>query len=590
MNMFGISIFAWMTLGLFLGKIGLMVKTKFPSDLIGIGIIFILLITGALPTEEALSCFSSVSVVLVAVLFVLAAALIHAGVLGWITSHLFGEPKTLTTALVRTMLPAAGLSAFISAVPVVALLLGSIKVWAKKLKIAPSKLLIPLSYAASMGGICTLIGTTPNILISDFYTSATGQVLDFTCTTIPGLFCLVVGVVTILLLQRFIPIRKSPEESFESSTDYTVEMIVPADSPHIGCTVAEAHLDDVKGGHLVEIVRFDSEIISPVPKDEFILGNDHLVYSGQIDTILELRKTHALVNANKVVFSANDVNGKSRKLQMATVDFTSPLAGCKMKDLDFEDEHNVVLVAISREGERMEDIPREIEIHPGDTLLLEGDKLLPEKFNGSLSFFDSIALPQETSKTLISSLILIGMVVLAALRIMPMLNSCIIAVTCLMLIRCLSLQQLQNAINWKLLMVFAGSVALGKAMTYSGLSQFISDSVTNATGTNALLSLVILCVVATFITEFMSNVTAASILAPIALCTAQTLGANPMTFCVALMVSVSSSFATPIGSETNTFVYGPGGYKFTDYLFLGLPLNIVILVANIFITTLVFPL
>lgn len=590
MNMFGISIFAWMTLGLFLGKIGLMVKTKFPSDLIGIGIIFILLITGALPTEEALSCFSSVSVVLVAVLFVLAAALIHAGVLGWITSHLFGEPKTLTTALVRTMLPAAGLSAFISAVPVVALLLGSIKVWAKKLKIAPSKLLIPLSYAASMGGICTLIGTTPNILISDFYTSATGQVLDFTCTTIPGLFCLVVGVVTILLLQRFIPIRKSPEESFESSTDYTVELIVPADSPHIGCTVAEAHLDDVKGGHLVEIVRFDSEIISPVPKDEFILGNDHLVYSGQIDTILELRKTHALVNANKVVFSANDVNGKSRKLQMATVDFTSPLAGCKMKDLDFEDEHNVVLVAISREGERMEDIPREIEIHPGDTLLLEGDKLLPEKFNGSLSFFDSIALPQETSKTLISSLILIGMVVLAALRIMPMLNSCIIAVTCLMLIRCLSLQQLQNAINWKLLMVFAGSVALGKAMTYSGLSQLISDSVTNATGTNALLSLVILCVVATFITEFMSNVTAASILAPIALCTAQTLGANPMTFCVALMVSVSSSFATPIGSETNTFVYGPGGYKFTDYLFLGLPLNIVILVANIFITTLVFPL
>lgn len=590
MAILGLGIFGWITIMMVFGKIGLMVKTRFPGDVIGMGIIFTLLVIGALPTEEALSCFSSTSVVLVGVLFVLAAALVHSGVIQWITKNLLRTPRSLSDALVRTMVPAAGLSAFISSAPVVALMLGAVKTWARKRDINPSKLLMPLSYAATLGGVCTLIGTTPNLVVSDLYTTYTGKTLGIACTTIPGLFCLAVGVITIIALQKFLPVRKSPEEAFETSADYTVELVVPADCDHIGMSVDEAGLRDVEGGSLIEIVRFDSEIISPVPDDEFILGNDHLVYSGDINSILQLRQTHGLVNANHLVFSTKDETTRKRKLQMATIDFASPLIGKSMSEMSFEDRQNVVLVAVAREGERISDIPRNIKLRPGDTLLLEGDKLLPENFHGSLNFFDSIVLPQESSKTLLASMILIGMVLLAVLQIMPLLNSCLVAIMAMLLIRCLSIEQLQNAINWKLLMVFAGSVCLGKSMTYTGVSQALSDLINLSTGTNPLLSLFILCMLGTLVTEFISSVSAAAIFAPIGICLAQSLGVNPVTFCVAIMISVSSSFATPIGSETNTFIYGPGGYRFTDYLRVGLPMNIIILIANIFITTLVYPL
>lgn len=590
MAILGLGIFGWITIMMVFGKIGLMVKTRFPGDVIGMGIIFTLLVIGALPTEEALSCFSSTSVVLVGVLFVLAAALVHSGVIQWITKNLLRTPRSLSDALVRTMVPAAGLSAFISSAPVVALMLGAVKTWARKRDINPSKLLMPLSYAATLGGVCTLIGTTPNLVVSDLYTTYTGKTLGIACTTIPGLFCLAVGVITIIALQKFLPVRKSPEEAFETSADYTVELVVPADCDHIGMSVDEAGLRDVEGGSLIEIVRFDSEIISPVPDDEFILGNDHLVYSGDINSILQLRQTHGLVNANHLVFSTKEENTRKRKLQMATIDFASPLIGKSMSEMSFEDRQNVVLVAVAREGERISDIPRNIKLRPGDTLLLEGDKLLPENFHGSLNFFDSIVLPQESSKTLLASMILIGMVLLAVLQIMPLLNSCLVAIMAMLLIRCLSIEQLQNAINWKLLMVFAGSVCLGKSMTYTGVSQALSDLINLSTGTNPLLSLFILCMLGTLVTEFISSVSAAAIFAPIGICLAQSLGVNPVTFCVAIMISVSSSFATPIGSETNTFIYGPGGYRFTDYLRVGLPMNIIILIANIFITTLVYPL
>jgi len=585
-----LTIFGWITILLILGKALLMVKTRVPGDVIGLAIVFILLIVGALPEEEALSCFSSTSVVLVGVLFVLATALVHSGVIHWITNNLLGNPKNLTQALIRIMPPAALLSAFISSAPVTALMLSATKLWAKRRNLVPSKLLLPLSYVTTLGGVCTLIGTTPNLVAADIYNSETDQMLAFTSTTIPGLFCLFVGMLLIIVLQRFLPNRKCPEEAFESSQDYTAELIIPADNAHIGETVEEAGLMNVDGGSLVEIVRFDSEIISPVPADEFLLGNDHLVYSGNITNILHLRNTHGLVNANNLVFNAKDVTSQKRKLQLATIDFNSPLVGKCMKDISFEDHHNVILVAVARGGERMKDIPRNIVLRPGDTLLFEGSKLLPENFVGTLNFFDSVALPQSSAKTLASSLVLIGMVLLAIFQIMPLLNSCILAIFVMLLIRCLSIEQLQRAINWKLLMVFAGSVCLGKAIIYTGVSQVVTNHLMALLGSSPLVSLIVLCAFATFITEFISNVSAAAILIPIGLCTAQSLGANPMTFCIALMISISSSFATPIGSETNTFIYGPGGYRFSDYLRIGIPMNIVILIANIFITTLIYPL
>lgn len=583
------GIFAAITIALIVGKILCMVYNKMPTDVLALLIIAITLITTTLSSEEALSCFSSTSVVLVGVLSVLVTGLVHSGVLQWIVRHVLGTPTSYRKALLRVMLPVSVMSAFVSNLAVVQLLISVVKVWGKRLEISPSRLLIPLSYASTLGGLCTVIGNSPNLVVAEFYAQQTGTPMGIFAPLLPGLFCSIVGLLAIFLLHRLIPVRRSPEESFESSAEYTVELLVPTECESVGMTVEEAQLYSVNGGQLIEVVRFDREVISPVPRDEFILGGDRLVYSGQINSILELRDTHGLVNATHHVFSVGEMD-RHRKLQMASVDVNSSLVGRAMIETDFEDKNGIVLVAIAREGERLTGIPREVPLRPGDTLLLEGCKLRPDLFADNLNFFDSVPLPQSGKKTLVSSLIMVGMVLLSTFGVMPLLNSCFLAAVLMGFTHCFSAEQLQRSINWKVLMVFAGSVCLGRAIDVTGIAQMMADGLFAICGTNTILTLALIAFVATFVTEFVSNTTAAAVFAPISLHAAQALGADPMAFILSLMMAVSCSFATPVGSETNTLIYGPGGYKFFDYLKIGLCMNIIMLLANVFIISLIYSL
>ncbi len=581
------SIFVVITLCLILGKIVCMVFNKMPTDVLALLIIGITLVTTTLTTEEALSCFSSSSVVLVGVLSVLVGGLIHSGVLQWVSNNLLGTPSNYRRALLRLMLPASVMSAFISNIAVVQLLISVVKIWGKRLSIAPSKLLIPLSYASTLGGLCTLIGNAPNLVVAEFYTKQTGNSMGIFEPLVPGLFCMTVGIVVILLLSRLIPVRRSPEEAFEKSSDYTVELLVPTDCSYIGQTVEEAGLFRVNGGQLIEVVRFDREVISPVPQDEFILGGDRLVYSGQINAVLELRSSHGLVNATHHVFSVSEID-RNRKLQTASVDVNSPLCGHAIIDTTFEDDNGIVLVAVAREGERLNQSPREVVLRAGDTLLLEGNKLRPDHFVDNLNFFDYIPLPQSGRRTFVSSLIMMGMVLLSTLGIMPLLNSCFLAAILMGLTHCLSVEQLQRSINWKILMVFAGSVCLGRAIDVTGIAQYLANGLLAVSGTNPIVTITLIAFVSTFVTEFVSNTTAAAVFSPIALHAAQTLGVSPLPFIISLMLAVSCSFATPVGSETNTLIYGAGGYKFFDYLKIGLCMNLILLGANVFIVCLYY--
>lgn len=588
MHLFHLNIFVWITIAIIIAKVTIMLRGKISGDMLALGIIATLLLTHTLSQEQALSCFSSSTVVLVGVLFVLGAGLVHAGVVHWLSRNL-GTPKNLSQSILSLMLPVAAMSAFLNSYTIIALFINVVKVWGKKINIPPSKLLIPLSYASTFGGICTIIGTPANLLVAEFYQEDTHKTLEFFAPLIPGMICAAVGILATILMRRWLPLRKTPEESFESSKNYTVELLVPTECNCVGMTVEEAKLLNVTGGHLIEIVRFDREIISPVPADEFILGGDHLVYSGKIEDILQLRITHGLVNATHHVFSVNELD-KNRKLQMANVNMGSHLVGECMAKSDFEATHGVVLIAVAREGERINEIPRETILHAGDTLLFEGAKMNPSDFDGELHFFDQIALPQQGSRTYISLLILLAMVALSALGVIPLLHSALLAAIAMLLTHCCSIEQMQRSINWKLIMVFAGSVCLGKAIEVTGLSHMLGEAVANVSGTHPLLALIIICMFATIVTEFISNTTAAAMLIPIAIQTAEVMNANPLTFTIALMISVSSSFATPIGCETNIMIYGPGGYKFTDFAKTGLPMNFIILATNILATCIVYPL
>jgi di/tricarboxylate transporter len=585
----GLTLPAWITLVTVVTMFSLLLLTKLEADIVFVGGMTALLVTGTLPTKDVLAGLSSPSVVVVGVLFVVVAGMVHTGVLQWIVKHILGTPRSYSGAVTRLMLPVAVLSSVLSNTTVVALFINVVKMWSRKLGIAPSRLLIPLSYASGMGGICTLIGTPPNLIISTFYQEETGVELSIFTPTLAGLFCLAVGVISVIAMQKLLPEHPSAENSFESVSDYTVELLVPADNEHIGSTISECGLGRIKGGKLVEIIRFDREIISPVKDDEFVLGGDRLIYAGNIENILQLRETHRLVNSTSPVYTSETIS-KGRKLHTAYVNFHSKLIGTRMGDTNYEAENDMVLVAVARQGERIAAGPHEIELQAGDTLLLESSGEKQPDVGRDLQFFDSDIIPRIGIRTLVSTLIMLGMILLSAFKIMPLLSACFLAAMAMLITRCCNIKQAHKSINWEVLLVFAGSVCLGTAIEKTGLATILANGLLSVCGTNPLVVLLCICLLGTFITEFISNAAAGAMFFPIAYNSALTLGVSPLTFCVALMIAVSSSFATPIGSPTHMLVYGPGGYRFSDFMRIGIPMNFIIVLADIFIVTLLFPL
>ncbi len=589
----GFNIYAWITIVTVLSMFTVLLFTKLRSDLVFLGAIAILFVTGVLDASEAFSGFSSKSVIVIGVLFVVVAGLTHTGVLQWIVKHLLGQPNSYAKAVVRLMVPVAVLSSFLSNTTVVALFVSIVKMWSKKLNVSPSKLLIPLSYASGMGGVCTLFGTPPNLIISGLYTDHTGIAMNVLATTIPGLFCLAIGILSIIALRKLLPDRKAPESAFESTSDYTIEMLVSSDNKYIGQTIEEAGLTNLRGGTLLEIKHYDDlKIVSPVPADELLMGGDHLVFAGQIDELLDVKKSHDFVSADHNIFTL-DEEDKNRTLRTVYINFGSNLINKSIGNTSFERENNLILVAVARRGKRIEQSPREVVLEAGDTLLLScpsSDSLNTERLTSEVQFFDSTQVPNIGTKTIVSSLIMITMVVLSALNVMPLLQCAFLAAMAMLIFRCCNADQAMKSINWEILMVFAGSVVLGIAIQKTGIAERLAFGILDVCGTNPIVVMTAICLVGTFITELISNTAAGAMFFPIMYEAAEKLGYEPYPFLIALMISISSSFATPIGSPTHMLVYGPGGYRFSDFMRIGLLMNFIILAANILIVNIIYPL
>ena len=587
----GFNLHAWITIATVLTMFTVLLTTKLRTDLVFLAAIGILFVTGVLDAKEAFSGFSATSVVVIGVLFVVVAGLTYTGVLQYVVRYLLGQPNSFSKAVVRLMLPVAALSSFLSNTTVVSLFVGIVKMWSKKLGIPPSKLLIPLSYASGMGGVCTLIGTPPNLIISGLYADKTGTAMNILATTVPGLFCLFVGVLSIIAMQRLLPDRKAPESAFEASSEYTLGLQVPSDNPYIGKTLNEAGLYNIKSGTLLKMYHFDN-IPIPLSGEEPIMGGDLLVYAGPIDDLIEMAVDHKLVSSDHHMFSINEMDNYSQ-LRTAYVTFGSNLIGKTIGGTSFEKDNNVMLAAVSRKGERIVEAPRQVILEAGDTLLLVCSKQFTmdtDSMKRNLHFFDSEEVPNIGYHTLISTTIMIAMVVVSALGLMPLLQCAFLAAAAMLLFRCCTPDQAMKSINWDILMVFAGSVVLGLAIQKTGIAERLAFGILDVCGTNPLVVMTAICLVGTFITEFISNTAAGAMFFPIMYEATEKLGYEPYPFLIALMVSVSSSFATPIGSPTHMLVYGPGGYRFSDFMRIGLLMNIIILAANILIVNIVYPL
>lgn len=590
---FGLSAHAWITIVTVLSIFFVMARTRIPAEIAFLGALTILLVTGVVSEEEGMAGFGSEPVVVHAAFFVIIAGLMQSGVLYWLTKHVLGDPKNYHRAIVKLMVPMSLLAALLNSVNVVALFIDAVKIWSRKLNIAPSKLLLPLSYAATLGGMCTLLGNSSNLIIAGLYMHQSGQTMNLFAPLLPGLVLTVVGVLLVIMLQKFIPPRDSAEQSFETTSDYTVELLVPTDNPAVGETVESAGLMQVKGGTLVEIVRFDKEIIMPVKKDEWILGGDRLIYAGQINEILELKRTHGLAAADRHVWSINDIDSK-RKMRTAYVSFGSELIGTSMTQCDFEQKNDVALVAVARQGKRVKGQPREIRLQAGDTLLLEcppkDDEKLEQNNRRSLTFFDSHFVPHLGLRTIYSAIILVLMFLLSSFHVLPLMATTMLAAGAMLLLKCCRMERVVKYIEWELLLILGTTVVFSVAITKTGIADVIAHGVLDLCGSNPYVVMVVMCLLASIVSEFVSDVGSAAVFFPIMYQQAILMGCNPMPFVMSLMLSVTISFASPIGSSTHMLIYGPGSFHFTDFARLGVVMHIVLLVVMLVIVNLIYPL
>lgn len=588
----GLSVQIWLIILMIIGIFYLLVRARVPAEVTFLSAVTFLLATGVITERDVLESFGSEAIIVTSAFFVVLAGMMSTGLFYWLSKHLLGDPSSYKMAIIKLMGPAATLSAMLGCTEVTHLFIDLVKIWARKLSITPSKLLIPLSYAATLGGMCTLLGHTSNLVIAGLYIEQTGESLNLFAPLVPGLACTVVGIILMTIFRDRIPPRESPELSFEETSDYTVELLVPTDNEAVMKTIDEAGLRNVRGGSLIEIVRFDKEVISPVPPDEFIFGGDRLIYSGQINELLELKESHGLVAADHHVYNINEIDS-NRKLRTAYVNFGSELIGTRMSKNNFERHNDMVLVAVARQGKRVDEQPREVVLQAGDSLLLEcpskKDADLESIYKRTLTFFDSQFVPQLGLRTVVSACILILMFMLSSFQIVPLITSTMIAAGAMLFLGCCRMDSVTKYIDLNYLMTLGSMMAFSTAISNTGMASIISEPIIRLCGQNPYMVMVVMCILASLMSELFSNVSAAAVFFPIIYHQAVILGCSPMPFTLALMTSVTISFATPVGSLTHMQIFGPGGFKFTDFLHMGTWMHIILLAVDLITVMIIFP-
>jgi len=584
---------AWLTLGLVGSIFAVLVFTQFPADFVFLGALTVLFVSGVLTPHEALCGFSSEGMITIGVLYVVVAGLQATGGLNWVTRHVFGIPKNDISARSRLMWPVAAISAFLNNTPVVAMFLPVVHQWTKNSKIQPSQVMIPLSYAAVLGGICTLIGTSTNLVVNDLYKDHFGsQGLSMFEISKLGIPCAIAGVLFMIFAGRkLLPNRGGADKAFDNPRQYTLEVLVDKGSPLIGKTMEAAGLDSFSSGCLAELIR-DSRVISVVQLDEPLRAGDRLIFVGGTDLVGELRTISGLTIADDQLFKL-EAPKHERCLVEAVVSNTCPLVGKTLSEGAFRSVYNAVVLAVARSGERLTGKIADIKLRPGDTLLVESHAGFIPRQRDSRDFYLISAVegstPVRTEKGLLALVILLSMVVVAALNWLPMLEAAALAAAAMLLTGCCTFGEARKSIEWNVLIVIAAALGIGQALDKTGAAATLATAMLSVSGTNPWIALASLYIGATILTELITNNAVAALVFPIAMSTAERLDVNPMPFVICLMIAASSSFATPIGYQTNMMVYGPGGYRFTDYFKAGIPLTLVVGAMTILLTPLIWP-
>lgn len=566
-----------LAIALVFAVLGFLALSRIAPDLILMAALILLMVTGVLPPDVAFAGFGNTGLMTIAALYVVAAGLRETGAIQCITRRLLGQPTTVRGAQFRMLLPTAALSAFLNNTTVVAMLIPAIQEWCQRLKLPPSKLLMPLSFAAILGGTCTLIGTSTNLVVNGLLQKSGHAGLGMFDVTGVGLTLLLfAGAFLLLFGNRLLPDRTGVVEALDKVREYHVEMVV-SDSTLAGQSLSVAGLSNLGYGYLAELER-SGEIIQSPPGDFVLQANDHLSFIGAPRCAHELRSIQGLKPANEDIHKLDIVHFR-RRLVEAVIGTDFPFLGMTLAECDFLGSYQAVVLSVSRGSDgNLPDNGLGAKLRVGDTLLLEAGKEFAKQYSFRKDFLLVSALedssPPNFQKAQLALGILAVMVVLSALEIIPILQAAWLAAGVMLITGCMNAGLARRSIDFSVLTVIGASFALGEAMSRTGAASFLAEHLMFGGHLTPVWAVVMVYALTVMFTEFITNNAAAVLMFPIGSAVAEQLGVNLMPFAVAIMFAASASFITPIGYQTNLMVYGPGGYRMTDYLRLGVPLSL----------------
>ena len=626
---------AWFTLAVTAGVfVALQLRRGVPTDLVFLAALVAVTLVGVISPDQAFQSFASPAILTIGALLVVAEGLRITGVLDRVGRFLLGSVETETAALLRLAPVMVAASAFLLNTALVAMMAPVVVDWCRRRGIAPSKMLLPVSYLAILGGVCTLIGTSTTLVansilrtqfhqrqasdaeyaakarqgVAGFTQNGLEQRETFTRQTEPmklheigkvGLPCAIVGtLVLIVLAPRLLPNRTDMLEQLgEQRREYLLEMLVQEDCPLIGQSIQAAGLRHLPGLFLIEIDRV-GDVLTPVAPHETIHSGDRLVFTGVVSTIVDLEKIDGLVPVADMNYEFQRETRPRRRLTEVVLSRTSPLIGQTVREAGFRQLYNAAVVAVHRNGVRLTNKVGDIPLEPGDTLLLQTRDKFVTTYRNSRDFYlvSSVAgweprLHHKANLAAMLLAVLVACLVLGSLRdLEPYAAIASIGIACLMVgLGCLKVADARSALDLRVLLTIAGALGVGIALQQSQAAGMIANGIVTFVGENPRILLVTVYLLTLFFTEMISNNAVAAMFLPLAISVAEKAGHNPRPFIMAIALVASLSFVTPIGYQTNLMVMGPGGYRPWDYARCGTPLAIAVGTAALWLIPLAWP-
>lgn len=558
-----------------------------PTELVLLAAMALLTVAGPLSPAEALAGFSNPGVMTIAALFVVVAGLNETGAVAWLSQVMLRKPRSFASAQVRLLTTAGAASTVVNNTPVVAMFIPIAQQWATRYELPLSRLLLPMNNVAILGGLCTLIGTSTNLAVNGLLMQERPetalQLFDLAWVGVP---LLVVGVLYSVLFSRWLlPERAAPLEQLESAREYTVQVRVHPGGPLVGRTIGEVGLRNLRSAYVLEIER-QNRLLTVVGPSEVLQPGDVLTCVGVVDAVKDLRRIPGLEVLAEQTYRL-DLRNQDRQLFEIVLSRNSQLVGRTVRESDFRSQYHAAILSISRDGQRLRGKVGDVELEPGDTLLVEAEPGFVGKHRYSRDFLlvspvkDSA--PADFRRAPVALAILLGMIALDVTGALSLFEAAFLAAGCTVATGCVRPRQALRSIDYPVIVAIAASFALGAALSESGAAELLADQVFAAAVDQPMLALVAVYFVTLIVTEVITNNAAGVLMFPVALAVADNAGVSHLPFVVAVMVAASAGFVTPIGYQTNLMVWGAGGYRFSDFVRFGLPLALLVAVLALVI-------